>query len=306
MELKKAITLFLGEYKESTRTAYLYILAAMQDYLGPARPVAAIRDIEVLQYVQESVRQRGYADATVNKHLKTIKTFFYWLVRVKELERAPVEGIRQKRINRHVGEDKAMTDDELAAILAVVNDPTVEGCYKPRDYALILFLADTGCRAGGAAGLKIHDLDLLHKRATVLEKGEKQYTVFFGDQCRDAVSHWLEYRQVDHPVIFLKSGEKLTSATVSQIVRRACLKAGVRSLGAHSLRHRKGFQMADAGVPVTVAATVFNHADSVTTQHSYYPRDVVRAEQVSRKLHYSDRAGERNKIIQLPKSGDAG
>ncbi len=54
---------------------------------------------------------------------------------------------------------------------------------SPRDYALALFLADTGCRVAGVVGLKFGDLDLEHGTAEVFEKGrggnKKARLVFF-------------------------------------------------------------------------------------------------------------------------------
>lgn len=61
-------------------------------------------------------------------------------------------------------------------------------------------------------------------------------------------------------------------------MRRACYslrKQGyeIRTLSAHSFRHRKGHQFADARINPSVAATALGHESVLTTLQHYYPDD---------------------------------
>ncbi len=294
MNLTHAIQVFLGQYKPSTRRALEYPLLSMAEYVGPARPVDSIKPEHLIEYAA-ALEERPYAPVTVRKHIKSIKTFFNWLVKIDALIKSPAVVIKAKRLQAYVSRDKAMTDGELERILSYVK-------WKPRDHALLLFLADTGCRAGGAAGLKDGDLDLEHCSAVVTEKGEKTRPVAYGVDCARAIRVWLLKRPREARYVFSRSVKPMTAAAVSQIVRRACKKVGVRSLGAHSLRHRKGHQLADAKVAVSTAATALGHSDVLTTLHYYYPRDWASAEKELRKLAHH-REAETGKIIQLPVRG---
>ena len=71
---------------------------------------------------------------------------------------------------------------------------------------------------------------------------------------------------------------------VSLIIRRAAQLAGVRVLSSHSLRHRKGHQLADSRIAPSIAATVLGHSDVVITLQHYYPADWESAEQAMREL----------------------
>jgi integrase/recombinase XerC len=292
MKLKDAVTLFLGEYqKPSTRRTYHDVLIPMCENIGAGRPVENIQTVDLIAYSQD-IRERGYREATVQKHFRTIKIFFNWLVRLGEIPASPARAIRQKRLSGRVTREKAMTDTELSRILDFAK-------WHPRNYALILFLADTGCRAGGASSLMLKNLDLEKMTAVVTEKGDKTRNVAFGQQCAQAIRAWLLKRPKSAgEYVFSPRKEPLSPDSISQVVRRACLKTGVRSLGSHSLRHRKGHQFADAKVAPSIAATALGHSDVVITLTHYYPADWESAEKELRKLS-TNTEDKPAKILQL-------
>jgi len=281
MKLSQAVELFLGEHKLTTQRAYAHSLLPMRDWLGPARDLSDISSALLIEYFQKRIHNRGYALATIQKHTKGVKTFFNWCVRIGELDKSPAAAIRGRKLPRAIDRSKAMTDAELAAMLSAV-------VYKPRDYALLMFLADTGCRRGGAAGLQIKDLDLGAKQATVTEKGERERKVAFGDACATALVKWLAYRSAKHRIkgtyIFTSDGLQMNAENISLIIRRAAKTAGVRVLSSHSLRHRKGHQLADARIAPSIAATALGHSDVTITLTSYYPADWESAERALREL----------------------
>lgn len=271
MRLDEATRLFINNYPNpNTQRAYSSCLIPMQEFLGLARPVDTIKPPHLVEYAQH-IAQRGLAQATINKIYKSIKTFFNWLIKLELIQTSPARVLKITRRSRYVDKDRAMSDYELNQILDLAK-------WDKRKYALVLFLADTGCRAGGASALRMDDVRLDLMEATVTEKGDKSRTVWYGDDCRDALRVWFLARKGDKgEYVFTSSGKKTTSAVISQIIRRLCDKAGIKGYGAHSLRHRKGHTMADAGVPATVVATVLGHENPQTTLDYYFPRDQARA-----------------------------
>ena len=282
MLLSKAISLFLGEHKATTRKTYAASLTIMQGYIGPARPIADIQPAHVIEFFQNRIYNQNYAPATIQKHTKTVKTFFNWCVRVDLLVKSPALAVRGRKLPGNVSREKAMTDAELAAIIEAVRWD------KPRDFALILFLADTGCRRGGAAGLQLKDIDWGKLRATVTEKGEKSRPVAFSALCALALQRWLANRQAHYkikgPYVFSTDGSPMKAENVSLIIRRAAAAAGVRVLSSHSLRHRKGHQLADSRIAPSIAATLLGHSDVTITLKHYYPADWESAEAAAREL----------------------
>lgn len=297
MILKRALKLFLDDYQNpGTKHAYLYALRPMSDFIGPSRPLESIKPEHLVEY-SHILQSRPIAPATVRKNVKAIKTFFNWCIRLNLITDSPATAIKARRLSNKVPKSRAMTDTELESILEVARHK-----FYKRDYALVLFVADSGCRVGGAAGLRVEDLDFEVYTALVTEKGDKTRPVAFGADCANALREWLLQRPAVAGIyVFSRTENPVAAANLSQAIRRLCLKAGIRSLGSHSLRHRKGHQFADAKVAPSIAATALGHSDVTITLQHYYPRDWDRALAEIRKLsHKSRKPAASETIIELP------
>jgi site-specific recombinase XerD len=288
VELKEAVDLFLDSQSETTRESYKYPLLYFQEWIGPSREIETIKPSMLLEYQNQSLKKRKYADATRVKHVKTIKTLFNWLVKLDELEKSPARVLKTKRLPMYISRDKAITDNEYAALLDYTR-------WKLRDHALLLFLADTGCRISGAAGLRVRDLDIAKRRGSVTEKGEKTRPVRFGERCAAALARWLltAKRRPDDSV-FGRTAQPMKADNISLMIRRACKAVGIRVVSGHAFRHRKGHQLADQKTPITLAARILGHSDPMITAAHYYPADWESAEKEADKtmtaadLHYQE------------------
>ena len=303
MTLQETITLFLAQYKKKSQETYGYNLKNFSNFIGPARMIEAITPLHILEY-QQYVEARPIALSTRATYFKMVKIFFNWLVRADLLEKSPARLLKIPRASAEVEKDKAMTDEELKRLLDWAK-------WRPRDFALILFLADTGCRAGGAAGLRVRDIDFDNLRALVTEKGEKTRPVSFESVCARALRTWLNKRPVKAGIyVFSAAAGPLQAASISQIVTRACQHVGVRALGSHSMRHRKGHQLAYGLVPPTLAAQALGHSNPQTTIDSYYPRGWDKTDEVMRSFAVKEgdvpgqpAAQEKPSIFVLKKGG---
>jgi len=307
MTLHDVISTYLNQprLKDGTRKAYRQALHPMRDYLGPARPLTDITSLDLHRFWSH-LTAGDYSPYTVRKHYRSLKAFWNWTVTMRLLTASPFVGIKPPRIPTHNTREKAMTDDEYHQLLEYARYTS------PRNYALIIFMADTGCRAISASRLKIADVNLADHSATITGKGDKRRTVFYGAQCAQALRNWIRLKPsgtseyIFRERVNRRGDDKrpIKPDNISQIIRRTGEAAGIqRSLGAHSLRHRKGHQLADAGVPITVSAKALGHSSTTTTQ-IYYPDDDARVRQSMEKLATRDGSSPSPKII--PFKRDAG
>lgn len=290
-QLRGAVELFLDGYRPTTRNSYSLPLIQMSAWLGFARPVDSVKAVELDAYVKRELRkpERNLAEATIQKHIKTMRTFWNWCLRVELVDASPfkVQGRRQRR---KVSDEDVMKEWQLEQLLDYVK-------WTPRLYALVMFLADTGARRGGAALLKVSDLDLANRRAIVTEKGDKTRPVFFSEYTAQALREWLSSRGSIGGYVFSFGGEPINSASIGQMFRRACIAAGIGSHGPHKLRHRKGNQMARAKIDPSTAANILGHEDVKVTLDYYYNSDWEMARDAVNSLAIkSDPRGKIRKI----------
>ena len=109
-----------------------------------------------------------------------------------------------------------------------------------RNYALFLFLLDTGVRASECVSIREDDVDWEHGRVRVLHgKGKKQRWVGIGERTIEALREYMDsYRGVEPGALFRSSkGEALATHTLNVILPRVADKAGLAKVHPHRFRH---------------------------------------------------------------------
>jgi len=106
---------------------------------------------------------------------------------------------------------------------------------------MVRFLAESGCRVGGLAGLRWEDLDLGAKEGTVCEKGNVSRMVPYGQETVAALEAWrsVQSRYSRH-VDFVFTGQRgaLSTNGLYRILQRLAVRAGVGGRhNPHSFRH---------------------------------------------------------------------
>ncbi len=295
LTLQQSINLFLGEQTANTKKSYLYNLKDLRSYLGDERPLTDITPEDMIRFFQFYRDKPGVQSVqTYNKCVKTVHTFFNWLIKVDLMPPpSPAKAVKRLKQSQKVPRDKAMPEEAYKQLLDYAK-------WDARSYALVLYLGDTGGRIGGAAGLRWGDIQFAEEVATVTEKGRVERFVFFGNECAIALMRWQQSQRSKRrgEFVFSRDGIQMTSDSLGQFFKRICGRAGIGEWGPHSLRHRKGHQMADNKVAPTIAQTILGHTDVKTTLDHYYPKDLARAQAVVKELSYKKSvSGSINPII---------
>jgi integrase len=296
--LHTCITLFLSEYKPTTRKSYYTPLNRLARFVGPDRPLDQVMPQHVLEFLAH-VRTLDLTVRTYNKYVQTIKTFFNWTVNHQFLPSSPAGAVHRRQY-RKSRRDKALPDDLYEQLLDYVR-------HYPRNLALILFLGDTGCRIGGAASLQWEHVEFDEHRAIVTEKGDKTRPTFFGGECAQALRKWhlMQNRKPGANYVFSRTGQAIKSGHLGHHFRRLCIGAGIGSWGPHSLRHRKGHQLADHKIAPSIAAQALGHESVQVTLEYYYPEDFERVQAALEQLAHQKPAPSQKIINMKRKSGGA-
>lgn len=270
----------VGVKSESTCRWYRYTLSSMLDELGDVQ----IQDITTsalrrwrTALLGRSARwedhpgrpeaEGGLSPETVRGHVRAARVFFNWLVSEGLLEDSPGRRLEYPRKSGST-QKKAINPDDALAMLKVA-DTT--------EQAIILFLADTGCRVGGLCGLKRENLDLQRKQATVVEKGRgggKMRTVFFSKGTAQILDLYLSRRKevvhgADH--VFLgRYSKPFQPSGIYQLIKRVAKRASVTGrFNPHAFRHGWAKEALRGGADLGTVSQVLGHS-SISVTHDFY------------------------------------
>ncbi|MBE3088445.1 MAG: tyrosine-type recombinase/integrase [Chloroflexi bacterium] len=226
---------------------------------------------EFLHYLEQERRNTA---ATLNQRVTVIHSLFRFIGRhVPELvERASqLQAVPLRRVDH-----PTVPYLEKAEIDAVLATPDRRRRLGQRDYALLLFLYNTGARADEAAHLPRGALDLGRPASVrILGKGRKTRLCPLWDHTAQVLRELLSDRRdgsADTPVFLNVRGHSLTRFGVHAVVERAVARAATRMpslntkrVSPHSVRHTTAVHLLRAGVDINTIRAWLGHVSLETT-----------------------------------------
>ncbi len=236
--------------------------------------LATVGEADVEAYVGD-LRAGDLAPATVARAVVAVRSLHRFLA---EEGRAGTDaGARVDAPRVPAGLPKALTEDEVAALLAAVvgDDPVAR-----RDRAILEVLYGTGLRISELVGLRLGDVDLESALLRAFGKGAKERVVPVGRHAVAALGDWLGpggrpaleperwARRGDADAVFLnRRGGRLSRQGAWLVVKRwgACVGLDGK-LTPHVLRHSCATHMLDHGADIRAVQEMLGHASVSTTQ----------------------------------------
>ena len=158
---------------------------------------------------------------------------------------------------------------EMNALLAAPNRQTSQG---QRDYALLLFLYNSGARADEAAQLIIRDLHSAALFVRILGKGGKERQCPLWRATVEVLAPLIANRSPGDRVFLNRCGRPITRFGIYAMVKRYAKKAGVKTpsldnkrLSPHTLRHTTACHLLRAGVDINTIRSWLGHVSLDTT-----------------------------------------
>jgi len=205
-----------------------------------------------------SLQDRNLSAWTIHGQARAVKTFSRWLVFDEWLTKSPMTGVKMPKAPRNV----------LPAISLETVDKLLATADNKRDYALVLFLLDTGCRAMECCNLDAGDIDLTTGAVNIrMGKGRKNRQVYLGARSRKALlKYWREsgYPQPHDPA-WLSIGirnhaQRLTYEGLRMAIRRLSHNAGVK-VTLHAFRRTFAIWSLRAGMDIYSLQRIMGHED---------------------------------------------
>lgn len=253
---------------DNTRAAYRSDLLCWAAWLAErgSRLLAADR-AALLAFL--AARQRaGLAARSAARLLSSLKQFYGELVRRGELRLDPCRHTSAPKLPRAL--PKALSEREIDALLAAPDVTTPLGL---RDKSMLELMYATGLRVSELVGLPCAAINLRQGVLRVLGKGARERVLPFGELAQD----WLErYLEQARPALLAgrtatalyvtERGAGMTRQAFWALIKRYALRAGIRTLSPHGLRHSFATHLLEHGADLRSLQLLLGHAELSTTQ----------------------------------------
>ncbi|HEY7064823.1 MAG TPA: tyrosine recombinase [Chloroflexota bacterium] len=218
-----------------------------------------------------SLRERGYAPATVARKIAAIKSLFHWLAKNSLIAEDPTVHLEAPKVGKPL--PRAISVGEVQRLLGYGRDRTAPDAL--RDCAMLELLYATGMRVTELVSLDVEDLDLSEGKVRCVGRGRRVRVLPIRSTAREAVRQYVERGRSallrapsSHGPLFLNHrGQRLTRQGFWLIIKARARDAGITtSITPHTLRHSFAAHRLSDGEDLRSLQAKLGHASISTTQ----------------------------------------
>lgn len=211
------------------------------------------------------LNKKGYAGATIQRCLSSLRVFFASLENENKIESNPAALVAAPRKQKLL--PTTLDTDQISKLLDFDDDGKRILC---RDKAILELFYGSGLRVSELSNLTLSDLDLADHYVKVLGKGEKERLVPLGRKSVEALKRWLDvYQPVCNSAwLFPGRKEKPLSPRAIQLRVKALAYRQLedQDVHPHSLRHSFATHMLESSGDLRSVQELLGHSDISTTQ----------------------------------------
>lgn len=223
-------------------------------------------DIHGLRRHVAELSRAGLGGRSVARHLSSIRRFYEFLLREREVTDNPALDVRAPKSSKKL--PRVADVDQINHLLNASPDDPLE----VRDIAMFELIYSSGLRLAELVGLDLDSLDAQSGEIRVLGKGNKTRILPVGGQAQQAVNVWLQVRRDLAPegqrALFLsRNGDRLSPRSVQSRLQRWGLHKGAdQRLHPHLFRHSFASHLLESSGDLRAVQELLGHADISTTQ----------------------------------------
>jgi len=149
-----------------------------------------------------ALQERGASPGYQHRRHREVQTLFSWCERMGMVEQNVFKRVPRIKVGERI--KPPFSSDDVHLLLDSQDRDSLRGC---RNYAIILFLLDTGVRATECILIRLEDVDWERRRVFVRHaKGQKQRWVGIGEIAASALRGYVEhFRGEREGMLFLSS-----------------------------------------------------------------------------------------------------
>ncbi len=259
-------------YSKVTIEHYVTKFAIFMDYLY-SQNILSCKDIS-LELIHAYIKTlAGYTYKTVEQNICSIRTFFRFLLTIKEVQvdfaaKTPmVQARKQTRI------PSVWTIEELKKLIAAIDRGSPKG---KRDYAIILLACCLGMRCSDIKNLTVENFHWADQKLIFTQsKTKTSLSLPLTREVGWAIIDYLKYGRpkIESPYIFVRHmapfGPFAEGDHLTQLIKTYMVLAHIPTLkkkrGMHSLRHTMASMLLEKDTALPIISNILGHIDTNTT-----------------------------------------
>jgi len=276
MDFLRQVNHFLGAEKsegmaDRTISNYRLYLGMLSDYLG--KKASEITSNDIRDFIMYMSDERGMKTNSIQSVINILRSYFSWMHGEELIPKNPMTRIKSFKINKKDARHP-LTLEELEKLR--------NACKTYREKAIVEFFFSSGCRISEAIQIDVNSLDMTHRCADVIGKGNKPRTLYFSIRARLMIEEYLKERKGGTALFCCgrKPYARLGKRSIEKILQQLGERAGiVRRVHPHVLRHTFATHMLNSGMDITVIQKLLGHSSVGTTEiYAEINQDGVRRE----------------------------
>ncbi len=274
-------------YSDHTVLSYSTDLDAFRNFLLIQYQFEAIQSIKhthIRSWIV-AMMQRKVSAKSINRKISTLKSFFKYLKKTKEISTNPTLKIVAPKVGKRLPE--YVQEDRISKLLDY-NHQEIEDYAPLRNLLIVEMLYLTGMRRSELIHLKWSDVDMVNFEIKVLGKGNKERIIpinpiFFEKLAK--LKSLEKFEEKDSFLFLTDKGKKMYDKLVYNLVKTSLATvSSAKKKSPHILRHSFATHLTNNGAELNAVKDLLGHANLAATQ-IYTHNSIERLKEVYRKAH---------------------
>jgi integrase/recombinase XerC len=280
---------FQKRYSPNTIISYQNDLTAFFEFIFLEYKIHKVKEITspVIRTWLASLKENKSSSKTINRKISSLKSFFKYQLRMKNISISPVATISSLKINRRL--PSFIEERDIKTLLT--HDYFPETFKGKTDFLIFEILYQTGIRRNELIHLKESDVDKFSSTVKVLGKGNKERLIPVNNEMLRMIDEYISEKKnefAELPEDFLlvnKKGKVLDPKYVYNVVKLNLSKVSTNERKSpHVLRHSFATHLTNHGAGINSIKELLGHSSLAATQ-IYTHNTIEKLKEVHKQAH---------------------